>query len=270
MAAPTPVSALVHSSTLVTAGVYLLFRFAPLILNSGLFILLVSGCLTILMAGFSALYEIDMKKIVALSTLRQLGLIVATLASGLAQIAFFHLLVHAYFKALLFMRVGRIIHLSSDYQDLRKISLLPHRCPARLTIAVLANLSLCGLPFLGGFYSKDLSIEGVMVVEKASRVVGLFLVATFLTSAYTARFVYLLLIALIRTPSFKWSNDKDSSMQMAIRILAPLAVMGGRFLSWHLFLTPSRICLLSHERFLVFCTIALGSIYGIIYRRDLS
>lgn len=123
IAAPTPVSSLVHSSTLVTAGVYLVIRFAESLRIRGLLeYLMFVGLATTTMAGFRALWELDIKKIVALSTLRQLGLIMATVGLGIYPLAFFHLLTHAYFKALLFISVGRIIHLSSDYQDLRKIS----------------------------------------------------------------------------------------------------------------------------------------------------
>jgi NADH-ubiquinone oxidoreductase chain 5 len=160
MAAPTPVSSLVHSSTLVTAGVYLLFRFREFLrLSQILPYILLMGTLTMLMAGASAIFEIDIKKIVALSTLSQLGIIIAAIGIGLYEVAFFHILAHAYFKALLFMSVGNMIHLSSDFQDLRKIGLTAHSLPVTLAFRVVANLSLCGLPFISGFYSKDLIIE---------------------------------------------------------------------------------------------------------------
>ena len=124
MAAPTPVSALVHSSTLVTAGVYLLIRLQGSFEYSGAQkVLLVVGLATIVIAGASAIWEIDIKKIVALSTLSQLGLIVTTISLGAWRIAFIHLLSHAFFKALLFITVGNIIHLSEDYQDIRKAAL---------------------------------------------------------------------------------------------------------------------------------------------------
>lgn len=117
-------SALVHSSTLVTAGVYLVVRFfdylkdAPLTSRVVLFI----GTLTILIAGIAALREVDLKKIVALSTLSQLGLIISSLGIGLWKVAFFHLLCHAYIKALLFLSVGNIIHYSNRYQDMRLVA----------------------------------------------------------------------------------------------------------------------------------------------------
>jgi NADH-ubiquinone oxidoreductase chain 5 len=114
------------------------------------------------MAGASAIYETDIKKIVALSTLRQLGLIIAAIGAGLYEIAFFHILTHAYFKALLFITVGQMIHISRDYQDLRKIGLYASNFPVSLAFSIRANLSLCGLPFLAGFYSKDAIVELIL------------------------------------------------------------------------------------------------------------
>ena len=110
--------------------------------------------------------EIDIKKIVALSTLRQLGVIITSIGSGIFNLAFFHLLSHAFFKALIFMSIGRIIHIVNDYQDLHKASMAPHHSSASLAFLVRANASLCGLPFLRGFYSKDLCIERTVFSQK--------------------------------------------------------------------------------------------------------
>lgn len=122
MAAPTPVSALVHSSTLVTAGVYLLIRFNYLYRGrKSEYVLLVLGCLTILIAGVAAIIEIDIKKVIALSTLSQLGVIFFSLGLDQVFISYFHLISHAYFKAIIFMGAGAIIHSVKDYQDIRKI-----------------------------------------------------------------------------------------------------------------------------------------------------
>ena len=190
IAAPTPVSSLVHSSTLVTAGVYLIFRFSPLLgLMGGSKILLNLGLLTILIAGLSALYEIDIKKIIALSTLSQLGLIISTIGASLRVLAFFHLLAHAYFKALLFIVVGNSIHLSQDFQDLRKIAVRPERVPATLRFSLVANIRLCGIPFMAGFYSKDLIIELLAIGVSGAGILGGFLTAVGLTAAYTVRFL---------------------------------------------------------------------------------
>jgi len=123
MAAPTPVSALVHSSTLVTAGVFLLIRFYPFLRQASFFCptLLLIATRTIFIAGISATFESDLKKVIALSTLSQLGVIISAIGLGLLKLAFFHLLTHALFKALLFVCAGNIIHISSNNQDLRII-----------------------------------------------------------------------------------------------------------------------------------------------------
>ena len=162
IAAPTPVSALVHSSSLVTAGVYLLIRFNILLVNNwlGQFLLLISG-LTIFMAGLGANFEFDLKKIIALSTLSQLGLIIRILAIGFYKLAFFHLLTHALFKALLFICAGAIIHNINNTQDIRLIGGLRIHIPLTSSCLNIANLALCGMPFLAGFYSKDIILEVV-------------------------------------------------------------------------------------------------------------
>lgn len=158
MAAPTPVSALVHSSTLVTAGVYLIIRFeVPLrVRPTGTMGLLLIGTVTILIAGLAAIAEVDIKKIVALSTLRQLGLIMAAIGLQQPSTAFFHLITHAFTKALLFIGVGNLIHSSNEYQDLRQSTVTLKTLPVCGSILICTNLSLAGSPFFRGFYSKDM------------------------------------------------------------------------------------------------------------------
>lgn len=161
IAAPTPVSALVHSSTLVTAGVFLLIRFYNFLTEIKYFnfILIIISCSTILIAGLSALTECDLKKIIALSTLSQLGVIIASLGLGCVNLAFFHLITHALFKALLFICAGSIIHFHIHGQDLRTIGNLTRQLPFTISALLIANISLCGLPFISGFYSKDMILE---------------------------------------------------------------------------------------------------------------
>lgn len=165
IAAPTPVSALVHSSTLVTAGVYLLIRFNNyLILNNQvLLILLILGRLTIFISGLGANYEIDLKKIIALSTLSQLGLIIRILSLGYIKLAFFHLLTHALFKALLFLCAGIFIHRIINFQDIRLSGGFNNQIILSLIYFNISSLALCGIPFLAGFYSKDLILEYVII-----------------------------------------------------------------------------------------------------------
>lgn len=160
MAAPTPVSALVHSSTLVTAGVYLIIRFRAALEGSvAQRVLLIISCLTIFIAGLGANFEYDLKKIIALSTLSQLGVILRILSLGYRDLAFFHLLSHALFKALLFMCAGVVIHRVGGYQDIRFIGNLIKFMPLTISFMTISNLALCGFPFLAGFYSKDIILE---------------------------------------------------------------------------------------------------------------
>jgi NADH-ubiquinone oxidoreductase chain 5 len=209
MAAPTPVSALVHSSTLVTAGVYLLIRFNVLIFERriGTFLLLIGG-LTIFIAGISANFEFDLKKIIALSTLRQLGLIIITLSIGFPKLAFFHLLTHALFKALLFMCAGSIIHNIKNSQDIRDMGRLRIFIPFTTTCINVANLALCGMPFLAGFYSKDLILELVLVSPLNIITFFIFFFSTGLTVSYTFRLIYYSVTGGFNESSINNLNDE--------------------------------------------------------------
>lgn len=161
IAAPTPVSALVHSSTLVTAGVYILIRSYYIISHYWLFsfILQILRVITLLLARTSAIICIDVKKIVALSTLSQLRLIIFSLRIGIPFLSFFHLITHAMFKALLFLSVGSVIHSNKNIQDIRILGSGWVTMPVSMSVIVVANRSLSGLPFLRGFFSKDLIID---------------------------------------------------------------------------------------------------------------
>lgn len=190
MAAPTPVSALVHSSTLVTAGVFLLIRFYPFLSSSLLFkpFLLLIATLTMTIAGIAATIETDLKKIIALSTLSQLGVIIAALGLGLPTLAFFHLITHALFKALLFVCAGSVIHYHDHDQDLRATGNLAYSNPILTSSISIANLALCGAPFLAGFYSKDLILEISSFSPTNLLILFMFFVATGLTAGYSVRF----------------------------------------------------------------------------------
>merc|ERR1739844_470555 len=150
-----------------TAGVYLLIRINILLVNTtASIILIVTGALTIFIAGCAAILEIDIKKVIALSTLSQLGVIIIIIGAGAPVLAYFHLLSHAFFKAILFICAGIIIHNIKDYQDIRKIRIISNIMPVTFRVIIVANLRLCGLPFLRGFYSKDLIIEILIIKGK--------------------------------------------------------------------------------------------------------
>nr|YP_010447207.1 NADH dehydrogenase subunit 5 [Donax dysoni]UTM92215.1 NADH dehydrogenase subunit 5 [Donax dysoni] len=189
MAAPSPVSALVHSSTLVTAGVYVLVRFSGSIMSGWYVFLGLISCMTMLMAAFSAVFEPDVKKVVALSTLSQLGVMMLAVSVGSISVCFFHLVSHALFKALMFLCVGAVIHYSG-IQDLRYLGGFMYKNPIVMGWLIIACLSLSGFPFLSGFYSKDLVIESFMS-EGVNILLGLMvLISTCLTAFYSGLMVF--------------------------------------------------------------------------------
>lgn len=234
MAAPTPVSALVHSSTLVTAGVYLLVRYNSLLQrNNCVAYLYVLGTLTMFIAGLAAIGEMDIKKVVALSTLSQLGVIICTLGAGWPQVAFFHLILHAFFKAVLFIVVGYIIHRAADYQDMRIVGILPQRFPVLLAAFTGANLSLCGAPFTRGFFSKDMCIELIATTSGRVLLMLLFYVATLLTAAYSWRLAKVVFLKRSLKRTIDFTEDTDHSSVRATFILFTLRIVGGAWLrSW--------------------------------------
>nr|AZJ16977.1 NADH dehydrogenase subunit 5 [Caenis sp. JYZ-2018] len=244
MAAPTPVSALVHSSTLVTAGVYLLIRFNTLIVDtiSSKVLLLLAG-LTMFMAGLGANFEFDLKKIIALSTLSQLGLMMSILAMGFPKLAYFHLLTHALFKALLFMCAGAIIHNMKDSQDIRTMGALALGMPMTVSCLMVANLALCGTPFLAGFYSKDLILEMSSMSIINGVTYFLYYFSTGLTVCYSVRLVLYALSETFNEGSCHPVNDEGHVMLSGMSGLLFMSVIGGSFLMWLIYPTPEMICL---------------------------
>nr|AUD56931.1 NADH dehydrogenase subunit 5 [Zeugodacus tau] len=263
MAAPTPVSALVHSSTLVTAGVYLLIRFNILLSGSWLgdLLLLLSG-LTMFMAGLGANFEFDLKKIIALSTLSQLGLMMSILSMGFYKLAFFHLLTHALFKALLFMCAGAIIHNMNNSQDIRLMGGLGVYMPLTSGCFNVANLALCGMPFLAGFYSKDMILEIVSLSYINMFSFFLYFFSTGLTVCYSFRLVYYSMTGELNCGSLNMLSDEGWIMLRGMSGLLVMSIVGGSMLSWLIFPTPYMICLPSHLKLLTLFVCIVGGVLG--------
>nr|YP_011014783.1 NADH dehydrogenase subunit 5 [Fulgoraria chinoi]WQB41288.1 NADH dehydrogenase subunit 5 [Fulgoraria chinoi] len=231
MAAPTPVSALVHSSTLVTAGIFLVVRFFPFFnMISGFKpTLLFFSVLTLLMAGIAANYENDLKKIIALSTLSQLGVMMMSLGMGMPNLALFHLYTHALFKALLFLCAGMVIHNSSNTQDIRHMGSISQQAPLTVTCMNIANLSLCGAPFLSGFYSKDLILEMSLFSPTSFLMIIFIFLATGMTAAYSFRLSFCSLWSYMKNKPHHSKQEADLYMNWSITILSLAAIMAGLF-----------------------------------------
>nr|QZZ18209.1 NADH dehydrogenase subunit 5 [Burara oedipodea] len=265
MAAPTPVSALVHSSTLVTAGVYLLIRFNNLLVDMFfLKILLLLSSLTMFMAGISANYEFDLKKIIALSTLSQLGLMMSILSMGMPDLAFFHLLTHAMFKALLFMCAGVIIHMMNDNQDIRFMGGISLSIPLTSLCMNISNLALCGIPFLAGFYSKDMILEMVSMSNLNLLIFFLYYFSTGLTMFYTIRLLMYLMINDYNLLSIYNLYEEDYIMLKSMFLLLFMSVLTGSFLSWMIFPFPYMIYLPLVLKLMVLYVSFAGMLMGYI------
>merc|ERR1712178_61330 len=214
--------------TLVTAGIYLLIRINLIIIEINInYILLIIGIITIIMSGITAIIEIDIKKIIALSTLSQLGIIIIILGLGNPILSFFHLISHAFFKAILFICAGIIIHNIKDYQDIRKIRASYQNINFSISIIIIANISLCGLPFIRGFYSKDLIIEIVIMKGRNILVFILIMFGTILTVLYSCRLNILVSVNYIKIESYYFISENYLYMLIGILFLLPLSIIGG-------------------------------------------
>nr|QNP10052.1 NADH dehydrogenase subunit 5 [Ochthebius nanus] len=262
MAAPTPVSALVHSSTLVTAGVYLLIRFNFSFNSTMMMMMLFISSMTMFMAGIGANFEFDLKKIIALSTLSQLGLMMSILFLGEYKLAFFHLLTHALFKALLFMCAGCIIHNLNNCQDIRFMGGLIKHMPLTCSFFNIANLSLCGIPFLSGFYSKDLILEVLSMNYLNLYIYIIFYISTGLTASYTIRLIYYSLMGDFNYSSLFSINEASLDMLKGMSGLILMVIMGGSILMWLMFPSPYLICLPFFMKMMTLFVIIMGLILG--------
>jgi len=230
---PTPVSALIHAATMVTAGVYLLMRSSPLIEYSSTLLLLCLwlGAITTVFSSLIGLFQQDIKKVIAYSTMSQLGMMVIAVGLSSYNIALFHLINHAFYKGLLFLGAGAVIHAVADNQDFRKYGGLISFLPLTYSVILIASLSLVAFPFMTGFYSKDFILESAygQYYFSSTAVYIIAVIGAIFTTLYSVKVLYL---TFLTNPNgsinyYKHAHEGDFFLSLPLFILAIFSIFFG-------------------------------------------
>jgi len=233
MEGPTPVSALIHAATMVTAGVYLLMRASPLLEYSStvLMLCLWLGAITTVFSSLIGLFQQDIKKVIAYSTMSQLGMMVIAVGLSSYNVALFHLVNHAFYKALLFLGAGAVIHAVADNQDFRKYGGLRPFLPLTYSVMLIASLSLVAFPFMTGFYSKDFILESAYGQFYFSGTVVYYIatIGAMFTTLYSVKVLYLTFLTNPNGPlvNYKHAHEGDIFMSLPLIILAVFSIFFG-------------------------------------------
>ena len=232
MAGPTPVSALIHAATMVTAGVYLLVRLSPVLVQSlsGMEVIAYIGAATALLAAIIAVRQDDIKKVLAYSTVSQLGFMVLAVGVGAFRESIFHLVTHAFFKGLLFLVAGSVMHAMANRTDIWQMGGLRKAMPVTFWTALIGWLAISGVPPFAGFFSKDqILTEAYFHGYGAIWIMGLL--AAILTAFYMSRWFFLIFLGAPRYPSDVHPHESPRSMTVALIVLAVLSTVGGAALN---------------------------------------
>jgi NADH-ubiquinone oxidoreductase chain 5 len=230
---PTPVSALIHAATMVTAGVYLLMRISPLIeySNTILILCLWIGAITTIFSSLIGLFQQDIKKVIAYSTMSQLGMMIIAIGLSSYNIALFHLINHAFYKGLLFLGAGAVIHAVSDNQDFRKYGSLIIFLPLSYSVMLIASLSLVAFPYMTGFFSKDFILESAYGQFYLSSIIVYFIavIGAMFTTLYSVKVLYLTFLTNPNGPliNYKKVHEGNIYMSLPLIILALFSIFFG-------------------------------------------